>query len=217
MKTDAQLKHDVIAELNWEPSVNAAHIGVEVRDGIVTLDGHVDSYTEKLSAERATQRVSGVKALTIDLHVKLFGSSKRDDGDIARSAEHALQWTTYVSKDAVKIMVEGGQVTLSGEVDWDWQRRGAVDAVRHLVGVVDVSDRIVIKSKPSSTGIKADIEAALRRRAKSNAQNISVDVRGQDVTLTGTVENWSEREMAANCAWGAPGVRSVVDNIAITY
>jgi len=178
MKTDTQLKQDVVAELDWEPSVNAAQIGVEVKGGIVTLDGNVNSYTEKLSAERAVQRVSGVKALTIDMHVKLFGSSKRDDGDIARSAQHALQWTTYVSRDAVKIMVEGGQVTLSGEVDWDWQRRGAVDAVRHLIGVVDV--------------------------------------RGHDVTLTGTVHSWSEREMAANCAWGAPGVCSVADNITIS-
>jgi osmotically-inducible protein OsmY len=215
MKTDTQLKQDVVAELNWEPSVNAAQIDVEVKDGIVTLAGQVDSFTEKLSAERAVQRVSGVRALAIEMDVKLFGSSKRLDVDIASSAKNALQWTTYVPRDAVKVMVEGGQLTLSGEVDWDWQRRGALDAVRHLKGVVDVSNQIVIKFKLSTTGVKAAIEAALQRRAKSDAQQICVEVLGHDVTLTGTVNSWSDREMVTNCAWSAPGVRSVADNIRI--
>jgi osmotically-inducible protein OsmY len=215
MKADAQLKQDVLAELNWEPSVNAAQIGVEVKDGIVTLVGHVDSFTEKLSAERAVQRVSGVRALAIEMDVKIFGSSKRNDADIASSAINALQWTTYVPRDAVKVMVEGGRVTLSGEVDWDWQRRGALDAVRHLTGVVDVSNQIVIKFKLSPIGVKAAIEAALERRAKSDTQHICVEVLGHDVTLTGTVDSWSDREMAAHCAWSAPGVRSVADNITV--
>jgi osmotically-inducible protein OsmY len=217
MKTDMQLKQDVTAELNWEPSVNAAEIGVEVKDGIVTLAGHVSSYAEKLGAERAAQRVAGVKALAVEMDVKLPGLSKRTDTDIARSAENVLQWTSLLPKDAVKIKVESGWITLTGEVAWDYQRKAAVDAIRTLLGVSGVSDQIVIKTKVSASVVKSDIEAALQRRAKSDAQHIAVDVRGGDVTLTGTVHSWSERELAANSAWMAPGVRSVVDNITVGY
>jgi len=217
MKTDIQLKQDVSAELSWEPSVNAAGIGVEVKDGIVTLAGHVGSYAEKLGAERAAQRVAGVKALAVEIDVKLLGVSKRTDTDIARSAENVLLWTSFLPKDAVKIKVESGWITLTGEVAWDYQRKAAVDAVRTLLGVSGVSDQIVIKTKVSASVVKSDIEAALQRRAKSDAQHIAVDVRGGDVILTGTVHSWSERELAANSAWMAPGVRSVVDNITVGY
>lgn len=150
MKTDSQLRQDVNAELNWEPSVNAAHIGVEVKDGIVTLAGHVDSYAEKWSAERAAQRVSGVRALTIEMDVTLPGMSKRSDADIAHTAENVLEWTSVLPKDVVKIMVEGGRITLSGEVAWDYQRQAALNAVKHLMGVVGVTDEIVIGSTVSS-------------------------------------------------------------------
>jgi osmotically-inducible protein OsmY len=217
MKSDMQLKQDINAELSWEPSVNAAEIGVEVKDGIVTLAGHVSSYAEKLGAERAAQRVAGVKALAVEMNVKLPGVSKRTDTDIARSAESVLQWTSFLPKDAIKIKVESGWITLTGEVGWDYERKAAVDAVRTLLGVSGVSDQIVIKTKTSASVVKSDIEAALQRRAKSDAKHISVDVRGGDVTLTGTVHSWSERELAANSAWMAPGVRSVVDNITVAY
>jgi len=217
MKTDIQLKQDVNAELSWEPSVNAAEIGVEVKNGIVTLAGHVSSYAEKFGAERAAQRVAGVKALAVEIDVKLPGMSKRTDADIARSAENVLLWTSYLPKDAIKIKVESAWVTLTGEVTWDYQRKSALNAVRTLMGVAGVSDQIAIKAKTSASVIKSDIEAALQRRAKSDAQHISVDVLGGDVTLTGTVHSWSERELAANSAWMAPGVRSVVDNITVSY
>ena len=217
MKTDTQLQQDVIAELKWEPSVNAAQIGVEVKDGIVTLAGHVNSYSDKWGAERAAQRVSGVKALAIEMDVKLSGSSKRTDADIARSAENVLEWTTYLPKDSVKVMVESGLITLSGEVDWEYQRQAVAKGVRYLMGVKGVSDQIVIKPKVSLSAVKSDIEAALKRRATTDAQKISVEVRGADVTLTGTVHSWSERDLAKHAAWGTPGVRNVVDNMTITY
>src|ERR1700721_1464788 len=140
MKTDHQLQLDVLAELSWEPSVNAEDIGVEVKDGIVTLAGHVGSYAEKIDAERATMRVSGVRALAIEMDVKLAGSSARTDADIARSVDNVLQWTTYLPKDAVKIKVESGRVTLSGEVDWEYQRQAAVGAVRYLRGAKAAND-----------------------------------------------------------------------------
>jgi len=217
MKTDIQLQSDIIAELSWEPSINSEQIGVEVKDGIVTLAGHVGSYAEKIDAERATMRVSGVKALAVEMDVKLAGSSTRNDADIARSVESVLQWTTYLPKDAVKIMVEGGFVTLSGEVTWEFQRNAAVNAVRYLLGVKGVSDQLLIKPKLSAPVVKADIEAALKRRAQKNANEITVSVQGTDVTLSGKAHSWSERELATHTAWGSPGVRKVVDNITLTF
>jgi osmotically-inducible protein OsmY len=217
MKTDSQLKQDVIAELKWEPAVNGAQIGVEVKDGIVTLTGHVDSFAEKWDAERAAQRVFGVKALAVEIDVKLPGSSQRNDADIARSVENVLQWTTYVPKDAVKVMVENGWVTLTGEVNWEYQRQAATSAVRYLMGVTGVSDQIAIKPHVSQSAIKSDIEAALKRGALSDAKNISIDIRDGDVTLAGTVHSWSERELATHAAWAAAGVRKVVDNLVVAY
>jgi osmotically-inducible protein OsmY len=217
MKTDHQLQLDVMAELSWDPSVNAADIGVEVKDGIVTLAGHVGSYAEKLDAERATMRVSGVKALAVEMDVKLIGSNSRNDVDIARSVDNVLQWTTYLPEKAVKIKVESGWVTLSGEVTWAFQRDAAISAVRYLMGVKGVNDQLVIKPKVSAPVVKADIEAALKRRAQKDAHDISVSVHGTDVTLSGKVHSWSERELATNTAWASPGVKTVVDNITLSY
>ena len=217
MKTDAQLQHDVMAELEWEPSVHAAQIGVEVKDGVVTLAGEVSSYAEKWHAERATQRVAGVKALAIEMTVKLSGLGKRTDADIARSVENALESTIFLPANSVKAMVEGGWVTLSGEVDWKYQKQAASDAIRYLVGVKGVSDQIAVKPQVSGSAVKSDIEAALKRRATADAKAIAVDVSGSDVTLTGTVHSWSERELATDSAWSAPGVRRVIDNMTIVY
>ena len=217
MKTDTQLQRDVMEELKWQPSVNAAQIGVEVKDGIVTLAGHVGTYAEKWDAERAAERVSGVKALAVEIDVKLSGLSKRTDGDIASSVKNTLQWTSSLAKDSIKVMVESGWVTLSGDVDWEYQRRAAISGVRYLTGVTGVSNQIAIKPSVSLSAVKSDIEAALKRRATTDAQRISVKVQGADVTLTGTVHSWSERDLARDSAWGTPGVRRVVDNMTVGY
>lgn len=217
MKTDTALQLDVIAELKWEPSVNAAHVGVEVKDGVVTLAGHVDTYAEKWDAERAAQRVSGVKAIAIEMDVKLSGSNKRTDADIARSAANILEWTTSVPKDSVKVKVEGGWLTLSGQVEWEYQRQSAADGVRYLMGVTGISDQIVIKPKVSSEAVRSDIEAALKRRAQKDSRQISVSVIGHEVTLGGSVHSWSEKDLATHSAWGTPGVRSVVDKMTVAY
>jgi osmotically-inducible protein OsmY len=217
MKTDAQVQQDVMAELEWEPSLNAAQIGVEVKDGIVTLAGHVGSYGEKWDAERAAQRVAGVKALAVEMDVTLAGSSTRIDADIARAAENVLQWMSYLPKDAVKVMVEGGWITLSGDVDWEYQRQAAAGAVRYLMGVKSVSNDIAVKPKVSVSAVKSDIEAALNRCAKIDAQKILVKVQGDDVTLSGTVQSWAEHDSAMDSAWATPGVRNVVDNMAVAY
>lgn len=218
MNADAKIQTDVSDELRWEPSINSAQIGVEVTDGIVTLSGHVGSYSEKWDAERAAQRVAGVKAMTIELEVRLPGLSKRTDVDIARSAGNVLAWTTTsLPEDAVKVMVDNGWVTLSGEVDWGFQRDHASNAVRRLMGVTGVSDDIVIRPKLTMSAVKADIEATLKRRAWSHAQSISVEVDGSDVILSGTVNSWTERELATQAAWGTPGVRKVVDNLILAH
>ena len=217
MKTDAQLQQDVMAELKWEPAVNAAQIGVEVKDGIVTLAGHVGSYAEKWDAESAAQRVSGVKGLAVEMDVKLAGASKRTDAEIATSASNVLQWMTYLSIDAVKVQVENGWITLSGELEWEYQRRAAGLAVRHLMGVTGLSNQIAIRAKVSTNAIKADIEAALKRRAHDDAQKFSVEVRGNEVTLSGKAHSWAERDLARQAAWSAHGVHKVVDNMSVGW
>ncbi len=183
----------------------------------MTLAGHVGSYTEKFNAENAALRVAGVKALAVEMDVKLPASGKRNDSDIARTAESVLSWTTYFSPENLKVKVEGGWITLSGEVQWDFQRQALIGAVRHLLGVTGVTDSIVIKPDVSATLVKSDIEASLKRRAKADAQKISVHVLGGDVTLTGEVNSWSEKNLARNSAWGTPGVRNVVDNMTVSY
>lgn len=217
MKTDSQLQQDVMAELKWEPAVHAEQIGVEVKDGIVTLAGHVDSFPAKWNAERAAQRVAGVKALAVEIDVKLAGANQRTDADVARSVENVLLWTTYLPKDSVKVMVEDGWVTLSGDVQWAFQRATAAAAVRYLAGVKGVTDEIAIKPGVTASVVKHDIEAALKRRATSEANGIKVAVNGSEVTLTGKVPTWAERDAAGSAAWSSPGVRNVIDNIAISY
>lgn len=217
MKTDTQLQSDVMAELKWDPSFNAAEIGVEVKNGVVTLSGHVDKYAEKWAAERAAQKVTGVKALAIELDVALPGSSNRSDVDIARTAKNVLEWTTNWPKDHVKVMVEKGWVTISGEVDYEYQRQLASSSVRHLMGVTGVSNQVTIKSKLTSSTVKLDIEAALKRRALTDAQEIMVTVNGSKVTLTGVVHSWSERDMVSDSVWNTPGVTDVNDNISVAY
>ena len=211
MKTDNQLQQDVIAELKWEPAVHAARIGVEVKDGVVTLAGQVDSYLEKWNAECAAQRVAGVKATTIDLHVRIPSLSQRTDADIATTVENMLDWTSPLPAGSIKVMVEGGCVTLSGDVTWQYQRQAATDSVRSLMGVTSVSNQINIKSSVATEAVKSDIEAALMRTSIAEAKKISVAVDGGDVTLSGIVHSWAERDTATNSVWGTPGVRNVID------
>ena len=217
MKTDRQLQNDVMAELKWDPSINAAKIGVEVQDGIVTLSGHVDKYSEKWAAERAAQKVTGVKALAIELDVTLPGESNRSDSDIARTAEHVLEWTTHWPNDHVKVIVEKGWITLSGELDYAYQRQAVSSAVRHLMGVTGVSNQTVLKSTLTANSVKSDIEAALKRRALTDAQEIMVNVNGGKVTLTGVVLSWSERDMVNDSVWNTQGVTDVNDKISVAY
>ena len=217
MKTDAQLQQDVIAELKWEPAVNAVDIGVEVKNGVVTLSGSVDSFAEKWHAEHAAQRVSGVNVLAVELDVKLPGSSQPEDTDIARAAETVLLWATSLPANSIHVMVENGWITPTGEANWQYQKQSATDSVHYLAGVTGVSNQIVIKPKVSLSTVKAEIEAALTRVARADAQKIMIAFSGTDVTLTGTIRNGSERDLDTLAAWNAPGIYNIEDMMTIAY
>jgi osmotically-inducible protein OsmY len=215
MNSDSELKQDVIDELMWEPDINATEIGVAVNDGVVTLSGYVDTYHEKLAAERAAQGVFGVKAVVQEIKVRLPGSLQRSDEDIARAAANALEWTASVPLDRIKVKVQNGWITLSGQVDWRYQRDAAEDAVCNLMGVVGVSNQITVKPSPKLTEIKTKIESAFQRNALLDARRIDVQVRGDRVILEGSVRSYAEKKEAEQVACSAPGICEVENRIAV--
>ena len=215
MKTDAQLKTDITSELEWDPSINGTNVGVAVKEGVVTLTGHLDTYAEKHAIERAVQRVEGVKALAVELDVKLDPGHKRSDSDIAAAAESALQWHALVPEDRVRVKVEKGWVTLTGEVDWEFQRASAEKAVRALTGVVGLSNGITLKVKTTPANISTRIRDALARQAEREAKDIEVSVSGSVVTLSGKVHSWAERTAAQGAAWSAPGITQVINRLSV--
>ena len=216
MKTDTELQRDVMDELKWEPTIKAAEIGVGVKDGVVTLSGYVDSYYKKLAAERAAARVLGVRAVAEAIQIRLPGSLKRSDEDIARAAANALEWNVALPRDRVKVQVQDGAVALSGEVDWGYQKFVAEVAVRYLMGVVSVSNRITIKPTVEPQDVKGQVENAFRRNALLDARRITIETHGGWVILRGSVRNWAERAEAQWAAFAAPGVSEVENNIIIS-
>lgn len=215
MKTDADLKRDVTAELAWDPAVKATAIGVAVKDGVVTLTGHLETFAEKYAAERALRRVAGVQAIALELDVKLSPDHKRSDTDIATSAEQALKWNTLVPLEDIRLTVDHGWVTLRGEVEWDYQRRSAEEAIRPLMGVVGISNEITLRIKPKAADLSRKIEDALMRQALREAKKIQVGVDGTTVTLNGTVHSWHERDAVQGVAWAAPGVHAVINQLRV--
>ncbi|PZP93921.1 MAG: OsmY domain-containing protein [Variovorax paradoxus] len=215
MKTDIQLKDDVLAELKWAPDVSETDVGVIVKDGVVTLTGHLPSFGEKLAAERAVARVRGVKALAVEITVNLPSSSKRTDADIAAAAQRVLAWSSLIPKDAVHVKVEQGRVTLSGEVEWEYQRSLAFSAVHNLLGVVSVANNVMVKPRVTMVSVEQSIRDALARQAEREAKGIDISVNGTQVTLRGKVHSWAERQAAIGAAWSAPGVANVVNALTI--
>lgn len=212
---DLSLREYVLSELEFEPSVNAAHIGVVVENGVVTLTGHVGSYAEKLAAERVVQRVKGVRAIAQEIEVRFPSDKKTSDDEIAQRAINVINWDTTIPDEKVRIKVQDGWITLTGEVDWYFQRNSAETAVRKLSGVAGVVNSITVKPRVEARDVKHRIESALKRSAELEAGQIRVMVSGGRVTLEGKVNAWHERSVAERAAWAAPGVTSVEDHLAV--
>jgi osmotically-inducible protein OsmY len=213
--SDKTLRQAVMDELEWEPSIGAQHIGVAVEDGVVTLTGHVGNYIERLAAEKAVKRVKGVRAIAEEIEVRFPSDKKTSDDQIARRALDVIAWDSTIPKDKIQIKVQNGFVTLTGEVDWFYQRDDAEAAVRKLTGVKGLSNEIKVKPQVRGTDIKQRIETALKRNAEVEADAITVTVQDGRVILDGKVKAWYERELAERTAWSAPGVISVEDRISI--
>lgn len=216
MKTDRELQHDVSAELAWDPSVDADRIRVEAGDGTVTLVGQVRSHAQKWRAEAAALRVGGVKGLISDLVVEGSKFDRRPDTEIAIAAHHALAWNALVPAGKVQVGVADGWVTLSGEVEWEYQSTAAEVALRSLVGIKGLLNLIQIRPSVEPRDVTRHIEAALRRCAQNHPKSISVVVNGGTVTLSGELESWRERHAVRRAAWSAPGIRNVVDQMTIS-
>jgi osmotically-inducible protein OsmY len=215
MTSDNQLQQAVLAELKWEPSVTAAHIGVAANAGVVTLTGHVGSFAEKLAAENAARRVKDVKGLAEEIEVRLPFAAKKTDEEIAAAALNRLAWDVSVPADAVKVKVEKGRIALTGQVEWQFQKRAAEEDVRSLYGVVGASNQITIKPRVNASNISDDIMHALHRSWFFDPKTINVSAEGGKVRLSGTVRSWHERQVAGSTAWAAPGVTDVVNDIVI--
>ena len=214
--TDQSLKQSVLDELAWDPSVTEAHIGVTARDGVVTLTGHVASYVERGAAEHAVSRVSGVRAIADELEIRYLYDFDYGDVDIAKQALNVLGWDLSVPKDKVKVKVERGWITLSGDVNWYYQKHAAEMDVRKLFGVMGLSNQITIKPSVQASDVRKKINAAFERNAEFEAENIAVSINGGEVTLSGKVDSYYERTLAENTAWSAPGVTQVHDLITIS-
>lgn len=212
-KTDSDVRQDVANELMWDPRVSSGDIKVTAKDGIITLNGTVPHLTEKRAAEHAAERVGGVKAVVDELEVK--SSFDRSDEEIAEAAVSALKWN-YSVPENVKLSIDHGWITLTGEADWNYQRTAAKNSVNQLLGVRGVSNSITIRPKVQSSDIKTRIEEALKRSAETEGRKISVVVSGDKVTLTGNVHSFSESDDARDAAWMAPGVTSVENNLTIS-
>ncbi len=215
MKPDIQIQHAVVAQLEWEPSIEASQIGVAAGDGVVTLTGSVADYAAKLRAERVAKRVYGVKGVANDIEVKIPGLGKRSDADIAAAALGALRWDTAVPDDRIVVTVSDGWLTLEGEVEWQYQREAAFDDVHHLTGVRGVTNQVVVKARMKAAEIKQKIEAAFLRSAQLDARRVTVETHDRKVVLRGNVRSWSEREEAQQAAWAAPGVVEVENHISV--
>jgi osmotically-inducible protein OsmY len=216
-RTDEQIQRDVFAELKWDARVLPNEIGVAVKNGIVTLTGWVDNYSKRWAAEDAAHRVRGVVAVVNDIEVKLPSSAERSDPDIAAAAIQELKWDAFIPMEKIKVTVSKGWVRLEGEVEWQFQKVDAERVVRRLTGVKGVTNLIVVKPRVTASDLKRQIEEALVRSVKTDAEHITVEVEGSKAILKGTVRSWAEKDEAERAAWMAPGITDVDNRITISF
>jgi osmotically-inducible protein OsmY len=214
MESDTSIRQDVLEELQFDPRIDAAGIGVAVKNGIVTLSGHIPNYGQKLAAARAAQRVRGVRGVAQDLVVRLRTDDKLDDDEIAERVLNVLKWSVGSSRN-IKVLVDDARVTLTGDVPWDYQRVEAERVIRDLTGVISVSNKIVVRPKVEPTAVADSIAKAFARSAHIDSQGITVTVDGTTVTLAGKVSTYHEKKVAAEAAWAVAGVTAVHDNLVI--
>ena len=217
MKTDAEIQKDVMDELKWLPLLKSTEIGVAVKNGVVTISGIVDTYSKKVLAEKAAARVTGVKAVAEDIEVKISGTGKPTDTEIAEAVLNALKWHSAMQENKIKVKVDNGWVTLEGEVEWEFQRRAARLMVEDLRGVIGIINIIKIISKLTATDVKSKISSAFHRSATVDAKKVNISVEGSKVILTGKVRSYAEKRDAENAVWQAPGVNTVDNKIEIDY
>jgi osmotically-inducible protein OsmY len=215
-RSDEEIQRDVLEELKWDARVRPNEVGVAVKDGIVTLTGWVDSYLKKIAAEEDAYHVPGVKAVVNDIEVRLPGSAQRSDPDLAKAVLDALKWDAGIPTDKIKVTVDHGWVTLKGEVEYYFQKRDAERAVERLSGVRGVTNLLVVKTQPTPSDLKEQIEKALVRNAETDARRITVEVVGSKVILRGTVSSYAEKKAAEETAWSAPGVTEVDNRIIVS-
>jgi osmotically-inducible protein OsmY len=215
MIDDILLRQNVLDELDFRPDVDASHVGVSAENGVVTLSGHVGTYAEKVAAEDATKALTGVLAVADEIEVRFAGDTSSRDDQVAQRALDSITWNTAIPKGVVKVAVDNGWVTLSGEVSWQYQKTAAEDLVRRLYGVSGVTNAITLKSQPQPADVRERIQKALERSADLDSNAITLSISDGAVTLEGTVDSWAARERAEEAVWSAPGVRTVVDNLAV--
>ena len=212
---DKTIRQNIIDELEWEPSIDSTHIGVVVDDGVVTLSGHVPGYAQKAAVEKAVKRVRGVRAIAEELKVQLEGANPYADEDIARRALTLLDLNVLVPSNAIAVKVQQGWLTLTGEVQWDYQRTAAIDDLRKLRGVMGITNLITLKARLDAGDVKRRIEQALERHAEFEAKDIHVAVHGGKVTLEGTIDTLAERHAVESAVWTAPGVQTIEDHMRV--
>lgn len=215
MKSDSELQQDVMSELEWDPRVDHADIGISVSDGVVTLNGYVRSYAEKQAAERAAQRVSGVKAIAEEIKVRNDFDATTADHEIAKRILDIFAWNVLIPQDKLGVKVEKGWVTLTGAVDWHFQAEEAKKAAGKISGVLGIMNRIEVRHRPTTGDIRKRIEAAFERQADLDAAGVTIALDGTKVKLSGKVKAWHERQVAERAAWAAPGVTLVEDHIVV--
>jgi osmotically-inducible protein OsmY len=213
--TATQLRSDILNELDWEPSIQASTIGVAVDNGVVTLTGHVPTLVQKVKAEELVRRIRGVRAIAQEIEVRLPQSVSPSDDDIARRALSMLDWDVIVPEDAIRLKVQEGWVTLSGQVHQEYQRKAAEDDVRKLAGVLGITNLITLEDEPHLAIVKGRIEDALRRNAHSEMNGIRVSILDGKVTLEGKLQSLHERDLLEAAVWAAPGVKAVDDRVVI--